>query len=134
MHAKVGQAVFDEIMQGHQRLFAGNRPVESAQLARMGAKVLLDQRHHFTRDVVLLKDQGRGHLLWPGPAKTLAILRVKIPLPAFGFVTLHQHMMLFAHAPVKILHAQVSGLACPFAKLRHAAQKMTVFTPLQGYF
>ena len=121
VRTKQRQPVLNEISQRQQGLLAGHRPVEAAQLARVVGKALCHQQQHLARDLVLLKDQRPGQVLWAGFAKAFAVIGVKVPLPPQRLLTVHQHLVLLSHLAVEKLHAQTGRSACPLAKSRQAA-------------
>ena len=56
----------------------------------------------------------------------LAVGKIIIPLPAHGFVAVHEHAVLLTHIAIKILHAQLLTTARPSSKSVGSAEETIV--------
>ena len=81
---KVFEALVDEVLQRHQRVFPSHGPGKVVERARVAGIARANQCDHVLRHAVGRKAGGRGHGAGAFGTKAFAVFGVKVPLPTTG--------------------------------------------------
>ena len=107
-----------------QRIFTGHSKAEIGRLSDIVSITCLYHLDDVLRHGIGCKMQGLWHRqIGLGG---FAVLCVKIPLPTFGRIAVHEQAGLAAHIAIKILHAQLLAVLGPVFKFAMRAQKPVV--------
>jgi hypothetical protein len=120
--AKVRQRLGDEGLQAGQRLGAVQRPAQGCGL-RLAQAVHAAALQHCPQPAVVVWGASRAARRGAGPG--LAVVVVKVPLPAFGLaVGIQQQPVAAAHVAVEMLHQPLAAPLHQCGQLATCRQKV----------
>ena len=129
--AKVRQRGGDEGVQAVQGLGAVQRPAQRGGLRRAKAGHARALYHGPQGAVVVLRAPVGGLRRGAGPG--LAVVMVKVPLPAFGLaVGVQHHLVAAAHVAVEVLHQPLAAPVHKSGQVAPGGQEMLAVHRLAG--
>ena len=129
--AKVRQRGGDEGVQAGQGLAPVKRPAQRVCLGRAKAGHARAPNHGPQGAVVVLRAPVGG--LGRGAGPGLAVVVVKVPLPAFGLaVGVQQHPVAAAHVAVEVLHQPLAAAVHQGGQVAPGGQEMLAVHRLAG--
>ncbi len=124
--AEQRQPLRDEILQCRFGVLWRHRPVETRESAGMRGEVAFDEIDHLAGRRIRLEADGRGKEAWAAWVEGFAVVVVEVPLPPFGLVAVHQHVVLAAHLAIEVLHPVLLAALRPAREVLAAGEEMHV--------
>jgi hypothetical protein len=113
--AEVGQTIADEMIQRLERAVTRDGPAKGFEVTEMIGEARAHQREHIARDRIRLEARARRQCR--ALRQALAIVVIKIPLPADGLLALHQEPCFASHLAIEVLHPVLLAPRGPTGKL-----------------
>ena len=129
--AEIGEGLLQESRLLGQRAFVRHGQIKPLQPTRMIGKARRDQRQNVRRDGIWLCPLSARNE--EARFRRLAILRIIIPHPACGLISLHQQTRHAPHLTIEIFHAELAAAFGPAVEETGRRHKARVGQNLDRY-